>query len=298
MMKTFKGFKAQYLSTFENYLETTVQPVSGTDLEEAMNYSLLANGKRLRPLLLLATVQAFSQEVEPAYPAAAALEMIHTYSLIHDDLPAMDNDDLRRGLPTNHIKFSESTAILAGDSLLTLAFDQLSQMSHLDPVQIVALVRLLSHTAGYQGMVGGQKADIDGEQQVDLPLDQLESIHQRKTGELVRFALVGGAIISGADQEIQEDLSKVATRLGIAYQIRDDIYDVVGNEEELGKAVGADEKLDKSTYPKLLGLDGAYERLEEELESAKNLVDNIAMVKAEFNKNVLVDFIDQLKLKK
>jgi len=288
----FTAFKEKYLVEFETFLESSIVSESETQLEEAMNYSLNANGKRLRPILLLATIYFFNKEVKKGMEAAGALEMIHTYSLIHDDLPAMDNDDLRRGLPTNHIKFSESTAILAGDSLLTYAFEILTS-ADLPADKVISLVKLLGQSSGYKGMVGGQQADINGENS-QLTIEDLEKIHYRKTGELIRFALVGGGIIAHQNNDTLDELSKISYILGVAYQIRDDILDVVGTVEDLGKEVGSDEKLNKSTYPALLGLDQAKERLVNELNKAKDLVENISS--EETNEEVLIGFINQLYL--
>lgn len=288
----FTAFKEKYLVEFETFLESSIVSESETQLEEAMNYSLNANGKRLRPILLLATIYFFNKEVKKGMEADGALEMIHTYSLIHDDLPAMDNDDLRRGLPTNHIKFSESTAILAGDSLLTYAFEILTS-ADLPADKVISLVKLLGQSSGYKGMVGGQQADINGENS-QLTIEDLEKIHYRKTGELIRFALVGGGIIAHQNNDTLDELSKISYILGVAYQIRDDILDVVGTVEDLGKEVGSDEKLNKSTYPALLGLDQAKERLVNELNKAKDLVENISS--EETNEEVLIGFINQLYL--
>jgi geranylgeranyl diphosphate synthase type II len=290
----FSVFSTTYKDAFEEYLLSHIEEVSNTDLEAAMNYSLEAKGKRLRPLLLLGVLESFGISVESGYPAAAALEMIHTYSLIHDDLPAMDDDDLRRGKPTNHIQFNEATAILAGDALLTLAFEVITQ-GDIASDKKVALVQLLSETAGYKGMVGGQQADIDGENST-LSLKEIEAIHTRKTGALIKMATVGGGIIAGANEEVKSHLSDVAEDLGIAYQIRDDILEVVATEEELGKAVDSDEKLGKSTYPSLLGLKGAYEQLDKRLDNATTSVERISEVNKDFNSKLLKSFVQQLSL--
>lgn len=290
----FKAFSATQKNEFNHYLLSHIELVSGTDLEAAINYSLDAKGKRLRPLLLLAVIESFGKNVKDGYPAAAALEMIHTYSLIHDDLPAMDDDDLRRGKPTNHIQFNEATAILAGDALLTLAFEVIVK-GQLAADQKVSLVKLLAQTAGYEGMVGGQQADIDGEN-VSLQLENIENIHTRKTGALIKMATVSGGIIAGKNEEIQDCLEKFAEYLGTAYQIRDDILEVVASEKELGKAVNSDEKLGKSTYPSLLGLDGAFNELDDKLQSASNELENVSQLDKSFNKKLLNSFLDQLSL--
>ena len=288
-------FTKNYLFDFNQYLLSHIQNVSGTSLEDAMNYSLDANGKRLRPLLLLATLESFNAPVQLGYPTAAALEMVHTYSLIHDDLPAMDDDKLRRGRPTNHIQFNEATAILAGDALLTLAFEVLTD-SNIAPEIIVKLIELLAKTSGYEGMVGGQQADIDGEQ-ATLTLAEIEAIHARKTGALISMATVSAGLIAQKSEAILNELRQLANEIGVAYQIRDDILDVVGTEKELGKGVATDAALGKSTYPSLLGLDGAYSTLDQHLKAALNTIEQLNQLDAEFNPSLLKSFVNQLSLK-
>lgn len=290
----FKQFKEKRQNSFEKYLRSHIQKESNTDLEVAMDYSLGAKGKRLRPLLLLAVLESFNEEITAGYPSAAALEMVHTYSLIHDDLPAMDDDDLRRGLPTNHIQFNEATAILAGDALLTLAFETLTQGDLSDKIK-VKLINLLAKTAGYQGMVGGQQADIDGEEK-NLSLNEIENIHRRKTGALIEMATVSGGIIAQKSTEILNELQKFATEIGLAYQIRDDILDVVGTEEELGKGVATDAALEKSTYPSLLGLDEAFNALDQHLKSAREAILTIEEKDEAFKTNLLLSFSEELSL--
>lgn len=290
----FNQFKDQALPGLDHYMEALIEDHSGTDLEESMHYSLFANGKRLRPLLLLAGLEAFGVDHKVGYPAASALEMIHTYSLIHDDLPAMDDDDLRRGLPTNHLKYDEATAILAGDALLTAAFEVVVS-GDLSASQNLDLVKLLSETAGYRGMIGGQMSDIIGENQ-DLDLEELESIHSRKTGQLLRFALKAAGIIANQPEEVCQTLGQLGLDIGVAYQIRDDILDLTATEEELGKPVGSDLDNDKSTYPKLLGLEGAYDRLDRELADCKEKLKAISK-KADFNPELITSFIQSLALK-
>lgn len=294
MENTFKRFSEKYLIDFQAYLVDHIEEQSNTKLEEAMDYSLDAEGKRLRPLLLLAVLTAFNEEAKKGYPAASALEMIHTYSLVHDDLPAMDNDELRRGKPTNHIQFNESTAILAGDALLTLAFEVIT-LEDLPAETKVKLVTLLAETSGYKGMVGGQQADILGEES-ELTLAEIESIHVRKTGALIKMATVSGGLIAGKDEEILEELENLANEIGIAYQIRDDILDVVGTEEELGKGVATDAALGKSTYPSLLGLEGAFEALDERLNKAGAAIAEIAKLEDDFQPEILFSFVNQLAL--
>lgn len=293
-MMEFKAFTEKYLNDFNTYLLSHIQNKSGTSLEKAMNYSLDADGKRLRPLLLLAVLDSFNVPVNKGYPAASALEMVHTYSLIHDDLPAMDNDDLRRGKPTNHIQFNEATAILAGDALLTLAFEVLTKSQLTSEIKI-ALVEKLAKTSGYEGMVGGQQADIDGEE-AELNLKEIESIHFRKTGALIEMATVSGGLIAEKPEEVLNKLTELAEEIGIAYQIRDDILDVVGSEEELGKGVATDAALGKSTYPSLLGLDGAFSALNKRLETSEEIIHSIAKMDEQFQTDLLMSFVHQLTL--
>lgn len=236
-------------------------------LLDAMTYSIDAGGKRLRPLLLLATLDFFESEItEGAYQVAAALEMIHTYSLIHDDLPAMDNDDLRRGKPTNHKVFGEAYGILAGDGLLTEAFHLVAE-SQINDSQKVQLLKMLAAAAGAQGMVAGQIADIEGEKTV-LNLAELQAVHRRKTGALIEFAVVAGAVLANQSEAVCQKMQKFAQHFGIAFQIKDDLLDVVGDEQTIGKRTGMDQQLNKSTYPSLLGVEGAKTALNEECQLA------------------------------
>lgn len=225
---------------------------------------------------------------------AIALEYIHTYSLIHDDLPAMDNDELRRGNPTNHIQFNEATAILAGDALLALAFEVIT-LGNLPAEIKIQLTRILAQTSGYTGMVGGQQADIDGEDS-DLSLEEIEQIHLRKTGALIKMAMLSGGIIVQKSDEILDKLASYADEVGIAYQIRDDILDVVGTEEELGKGVATDAALGKSTYPSLLGLEGAFEVLDQRLNNAIQAIQAIAELDKDFQPELLSNFASMLAL--
>lgn len=292
--QAFETFKKNNIQSFEKYMLSHIESVSGTEIEESMNYSLSAGGKRLRPLLLLAVLESFGADVELGFPAAAALEMIHTYSLVHDDLPAMDNDELRRGNPTNHIQFNEATAILAGDALLTLAFEVIT-LGNLPAEIKIQLTRILAQTSGYTGMVGGQQADIDGEDS-DLSLEEIEQIHLRKTGALIKTAMLSGGIIVQKSDEILDKLASYADEVGIAYQIRDDILDVVGTEEELGKGVATDAALGKSTYPSLLGLEGAFEALDQRLNNAIQAIQAIAELDKDFQPELLSNFASMLAL--
>jgi geranylgeranyl diphosphate synthase, type II len=267
----FSGFASIHKELLEKELKDRVNALTAPSvIKESMLYSLEAGGKRIRPLLLFATLSAFGENTKKGLQAAAAIEMIHTYSLIHDDLPSMDNDDLRRGKPTNHKVFGDAFAILAGDALLTYAFQLLVETpdAFADASTKLALVKELSKASGAEGMVGGQVADISGEEK-DLSLGDLEYIHIHKTGKLLECSVVSGAILAGATDEQIKILAKFAYHLGLAFQIRDDILDLEGIEEVIGKRVGSDEINHKVTYPSLLSLDGAKKALRQHTELAK-----------------------------
>ncbi|WP_246629048.1 polyprenyl synthetase family protein [Mesobacillus maritimus] len=264
-------FISRYKPLVESRLgDAVTQLVAPEPLKDSMLYSLQAGGKRIRPLLLFATLKAFGIKPELGVDTAAAIEMIHTYSLIHDDLPSMDDDDLRRGKPTNHKVYGEATAILAGDALLTLAFKMIGSISPdiADANVKLALINSLSEAAGAEGMVGGQVADMEGEGK-KLTLKELEYIHINKTGRLLAYSVLAGAEIAQADRSVKEKLSKFAHHIGLAFQIRDDILDLEGTEEVVGKPIGSDTGNDKNTYPSLLSLDGAKKALTEHIELAK-----------------------------
>ncbi len=223
------------------------------NLHAAMHYSLFAGGKRLRPILTLAACEATGGGKEDALNAACAMECIHTYSLIHDDLPALDNDDLRRGLPTCHKAFGEATAILAGDALLTAAFEIIAKTPHPDKGAVVKAVYEAAVAAGSLGMVGGQTVDIEYEGK-ECDFAALEYIHIHKTGKLIRACVRCGAILGGADADGLKALTRYGESVGLAFQIADDILDVEGSIKDMGKAVGGDAKKGKATYPSLLGV--------------------------------------------
>lgn len=226
---------------------------------QAMHYSLFAGGKRLRPILCLAAAEAVGGDYQEAMPVAAALEMIHTYSLIHDDLPAMDNDDLRRGRPTCHKQFDEATAILAGDGLLTEAFYTLAAAApnfQEREAVLLEVQELLAGAAGYRGMVGGQMLDLLAEGR-RLSLKELETVHRLKTGALLTAATRAGALVGGGSRTQVAALTAYGERFGLAFQITDDLLDVEGEAAEMGKAPGMDEKRQKATYPALLGLEAS-----------------------------------------
>lgn len=230
-------------------------------IHEAMRYSTLGGGKRLRALLAMAACVAVGGQAEQAAGLSAALEMVHAYSLIHDDLPSMDDDDLRRGKPANHIVYGEGMAVLAGDALLTEAFAELANMPEKYGVSEKVTLRIIAEFAqgiGSRGMVGGQVVDILAQDQ-DLSAETLEYIHRHKTGALFIVALRGGALIGGASEAELAKITRYGEHFGYAFQIQDDILDEIGESEQLGKAVGSDELLGKQTYPRLYGLEKSQE---------------------------------------
>ncbi|MBI5642509.1 MAG: polyprenyl synthetase family protein [Deltaproteobacteria bacterium] len=236
-------------------------------LHKAMHYSLFAGGKRIRPVLVLAASEAVGGSIEHALNAACAFECIHTYSLIHDDLPAIDNDDLRRGRPTCHKVFGEAAAILSGDALLTAAFEILAATPGVDRGLIVKAILELSKASGSTGMIGGQMVDIESEGK-DISFPALEYIHIHKTGELILAAVRCGAVLGGADDGKLKLISRYGKSIGLAFQIADDILDVEGSTEVTGKPVGGDQKKGKATYPSLIGLEESKKRARELVELA------------------------------
>ena len=242
------------------------------NVREAMNYSLTAGGKRLRPVLLLAAFEmAGGTAIAEAEPFACALEYIHTYSLIHDDLPAMDDDDLRRGKPTNHKVYGEACAILAGDALLNRAYEIMLEVmkgfKNIPSVRMASAASVIAQAAGNEGMIGGQIADIEGET-AEPSMERLQFIHRHKTGALIKAAVTAGAELAGAKNQMKTDLDAFGEQLGLAFQICDDILDVTGDEKILGKPVGSDEKNQKLTYPALVGLEEARRMYREAHEKA------------------------------
>jgi geranylgeranyl diphosphate synthase, type II len=270
--QNLQSFMSTYKPLIEQELEQSINQLQAPSiLKEAMLYSLQAGGKRIRPILLLATIEACGKDPSIGLKVASAVEMLHTYSLIHDDLPSMDDDDLRRGKPTNHKVFGEAFAILAGDALLTYTFQHLADINELEPITRVQLISHLAKAAGPEGMVGGQVADLQGEQK-QLTLQELEYIHLHKTGKLLAFSVIAGALIAGADENLLPKFEQFAFDIGIAFQIRDDILDIEGEAEKLGKPINSDVQKQKSTYPSLLTLDGANKKLIDHLHSAKHLL--------------------------
>lgn len=251
---------------------------------EAMNYSVLAGGKRLRPMLMLETYRLFGGKGKEIEPFMAAIEMIHTYSLVHDDLPAMDNDEYRRGRKTTHVVYGEAFAILAGDGLLNMAFETALKAFALTPntyeiektglfLGIAKALEVLAKKAGMYGMIGGQTADIAAEEKQEISLEELLFIHENKTAALIQASMMIGALLAGAGEREVECMEKCAYNVGIAFQIQDDILDVIGNEEELGKPIGSDAKNNKQTYVTMNGLERSSERVRELSEEALEIID-------------------------
>nr|WP_246055299.1 farnesyl diphosphate synthase [Pseudalkalibacillus caeni] len=270
MSQEFSVFLEQKKSLIETKLHSYVKGLAVPDvLKESMLYSLTAGGKRLRPVMLLATMEALGAGSENGIPVACAIEMIHTYSLVHDDLPAMDNDDLRRGKPTNHRVYGEAMAILAGDALLTYSFQIVAESESIPVDKKAELIALLAKAAGPEGMVGGQAADLEGEDKT-LSLEELEYIHHHKTGKLLVYSIIAGALLANATDTQLDHLKQFASHLGLAFQIRDDILDVEGDQEKLGKLPGSDQSNKKSTYPQLLTMEGAKRKLDFHVNEAVN----------------------------
>ena len=255
-----------------NFLEKRMLKKGISNVDEAMKYSLLAGGKRLRPILLMAAAEAVGANGYDYLHAACGLEMIHTYSLIHDDLPCMDNDDYRRGRLTNHKVFGEAMALLAGDGLLTLAFEVMLEQRNVKPSVLVEVVHETAMCAGNFGMVGGQALDLDAENR-QISAKELKTLHEGKTGAMFIAAVRGGAHLAGATDEQLLALTQFAELVGLAFQIQDDILDVTSTEEELGKPIGSDEKNHKSTYVSLYGLETAKKMAEETTQEALGCLD-------------------------
>ncbi|KAL1560529.1 Geranylgeranyl pyrophosphate synthase [Salvia divinorum] len=260
----FKRYMEEKAAQVERALDASVPLREPRLVHEAMRYSLLAGGKRVRPILCLAACELVGGSEHAAMPSACAVEMVHTMSLILDDLPCMDNDHLRRGKPTNHKVFGESVAILAGDALLSFAFEHVAAATAgATPDRVVWAIAELGRSIGSEGLVGGQVADISSEGLAEVGLEQLEYIHVHKTAVLLEAAVVMGAIVGGAGEEAVERLRRFAQRVGLLFQVVDDILDVTKSSEELGKTAGKDVEADKTTYPKLLGLEKSREFAEE-----------------------------------
>jgi geranylgeranyl diphosphate synthase type II len=254
----------------EAALESSITVTYPEKIYEAMRYSLLAGGKRLRPILCLATCEMAGGTIEMAMPTACALEMIHTMSLIHDDLPAMDNDDYRRGRLTNHKVYGDNIAILAGDGLLAYAFEYVaSQTKNVPPERVLRAIALLGRAVGAAGLVGGQVVDLESEGKLDVTADTLHFIHTHKTAALLEACVVSGGILAGLEESDLQRLSRYAQNIGLAFQIIDDILDVTATAEELGKTAGKDLQAQKVTYPSLWGIEESRRQADALVTSAK-----------------------------
>lgn len=256
-------------NALERYLPAdSVHPQS---IHQAMRYSVFAGGKRVRPVLMLAACDAVGGSPDTALPAACAMELIHTYSLIHDDLPAMDNDDFRRGRPTNHKVYGEAVAILAGDGLLTEAFKLVSDprfASGLSADTKLAVIHEIASCAGTFGMVGGQVVDMESEGKPEIDLPTVQYIHAHKTGALIKASVVCGALLGGAEENQLQAVRRYGEAAGLAFQIADDILDIEGTTEEIGKDAGSDQARGKATYPAILGLSAAKQEAAYMMEQA------------------------------
>ena len=283
MMKEYMQRKIELINRELDgiYAENTAL---NTTLAKSMNYSLMAGGKRLRPILVMAAADAVGADGEKFLHLATSIEMIHTYSLIHDDLPAMDNDDYRRGKLTNHKVFGDGIAVLAGDALLTLAFEVIADSPNVDTEKKLNVIKEMSHAAGAEGMVGGQVIDLESEGK-KINMDTLRKMHSAKTGALFCAAIRSGAILGGATDKQLADLTQYARQFGLAFQITDDILDVTGDEASIGKPVGSDEKNHKSTYVTLGSLESARELAQTAVDEAKKAL-------ADFGKEA--DFLREL----
>jgi geranylgeranyl diphosphate synthase type II len=264
-MMDLKHYLKERCKLVDEALEKLLPP--GDDLpvslHRSMRYSVFAGGKRIRPILMLAACEAVGGDKDSAMPAACAMEMIHTYSLIHDDLPAMDDDDFRRGNPTNHKVFGEAIAILAGDALLTQAFIAMSDPAlagKVPPAALVAVINEIGRCAGSFGMVGGQVVDMESEGKSDIDLPTVQYIHTHKTGALIKASVKAGALLGGADDAELAALTSYGEVVGLAFQIADDILDIEGTTEQIGKDAGSDEARGKATYPALVGLSESKKR--------------------------------------
>ncbi len=291
-MNNYKDKYDLYLSKINNRLnELLIKSTYEDDIVcDAMRYSVENGGKRIRPVLVLEACSICGGEIDDAVDIACALEMIHTYSLIHDDLPCMDNDDMRRGKPSCHIKYGEEYALLAGDGLLTYAFEVITG-SNIGSDKIVKAVRCLANNSGFNGMIGGQVVDLRSEGK-QISYERLKTMHSLKTGALIRCAAELGCICADADEEKTAQLVSYADRLGLAFQIVDDILDVIGDEKELGKPVGSDSVSEKTTYVTLFGLDAADTMAKEITAEAKKAINGFE------NNDFLMTLADKLTTRK
>ena len=275
-MKDFQVYLKEKTDFFETELKKELEELSYPEtIAKGMEYAILNGGKRLRPFLLFATLELLNEDINKGVKPAIALEMIHSYSLVHDDLPALDNDDYRRGKLTTHKVFGEAEGILIGDSLLTYAFYVLSQknLELLSSKQIVNIISKTSEYAGINGMIGGQMIDIESENK-KIDLETLKYIHSHKTGKLIKLPIEIACIIANLEKDKREILEEYADLIGLAFQVKDDILDVEGTFEDLGKPVGSDINLHKATYPSILGMEESKKILNDTVEKAKEIIKN------------------------
>jgi len=272
MAKGIETYLQERKLIVDKALETAMPQPSGLagEVIASMNYSLFAGGKRLRPILCIAGAEALGGSADAVLPVACTLELIHTYSLIHDDLPAMDNDDFRRGKPTNHKVYGEAVAILGGDGLLTLAFTLMVQhglQNSTDKGRLLRVIELISHAAGYKGMVGGQTVDISYEaKEPDSAV--VEYIHRHKTGALIAAAVTAGAILAGGSEDQEKAINRYGQQIGLAFQIADDVLNIEGDKDMMGKGIGSDHARGKMTYPSVFGLAESKRTQEQLVDSA------------------------------
>lgn len=275
-MKEFKAKLQGYAQQTEQQLDLLLPEQPGDCVTEAMRYSLLAGGKRLRAALALEFCAALSGDGQRALPFACALEMVHAYSLIHDDLPCMDDDDLRRGKPSCHIAFGEATALLAGDGLLTKAFEVLGSAEGMSARQIACAVLTLARAAGHQGMIGGQRMDLENEGQA-VSIERVEQTNRLKTGELIIAAVTLGCIAADADEETVRLARHYADNIGQAFQITDDILDCTGDQEKLGKPIGSDSENEKTTYVSVYGINQARRIAQQKVAAAQQTLEEMEL---------------------
>ena len=270
MLKEYlKEKKVLVEKTIDEYLSEFSYPVQ---IAEGMKYAVLNGGKRIRPILILMVLDLLGKDEKIGLPSGAALEMIHSYSLVHDDLPALDNDDYRRGKLTTHKKFGEAEGILIGDALLTHAFNVLTEKNRgVSAEKIVEIVKLTSSYAGINGMIGGQMIDIESEGK-KISLETLKYIHKNKTGKLLKLPVEIACILGDVSKDVREKLEEYADFIGLAFQIKDDILDVEGDFEKLGKPIGSDAEIEKATYPSMVGMEKSKELLNEITEKAKKII--------------------------
>ena len=275
-MNDFQVYLKEKTDFFETELKKELKELSYPEtIANGMEYAILNGGKRLRPFLLFATLELLNEDIKKGVKSAIALEMIHSYSLVHDDLPALDNDDYRRGKLTTHKVFGEAEGILIGDSLLTYAFYVLSQknLELLSSEQIVNIISKTSEYSGINGMIGGQMIDIESENK-KIDLETLKYIHSHKTGKLIKLPIEIACIIANVEKDKREVLEEYADLIGLAFQVKDDILDVEGTFEDLGKPVGSDVDLHKATYPSILGMEESKKILNNTVEKAKEIIKN------------------------